>query len=340
MSVPRGYAGTVSGTRDLLVLEGLALSRSGLDRRGVSNVDEDEVRRLLGTAGTRVHDLRGDRMRTCRVDGGARLLARDAERDDTEGLLLLVGTDPGGAAHLVRIHPDDEHAGAGAAGTEPASGGWQTLRECGPELDDRDVSVFTSAAALARWHERHPFCPRCGAPTVPERGGWARRCQNPQDASEHFPRTDPAVIVAVLDPDDRLLLANAAGWPERRMSVLAGFVEAGESLEATVVREVQEEVGVRVEDLVFRGDQPWPFPCSLMLGYTATTQDATITVDGAEIRHARWFERGELAWAVREGEVLLPSRVSIARHLIEDWYGAPLQDPGPSDPGVGAPARA
>lgn len=314
----------MSGTRDLRPLQGLALSRAGLDRRGLSSADEPTLRRVLSDARTRVHELVGDRMRTCRVDGRVRLLSRELSREDrgdaVAGDLLFVGTDEHGAAHVVRHRVDT----AGPGSTEDADPAWRSLRECGADLDDRDVAIFTTASALARWHDRTRFCPRCGSPTEPARGGWVRRCRNPEDGSEHFPRTDPAVIVAVLDPQDRLLLAHADGWPPARMSVLAGFVEAGESLEATVRREVAEEVGLRVRDLVFRGDQPWPFPRSLMLGYTATTEDVQIRVDEQEILHARWFERGDLASAVRAGEVELPSRVSIARHLIEDWYGGPL----------------
>lgn len=279
-------------------------------------MDDETFRRALTDARTRVHDLVGERMRTCRVDAGARLLPRDLDRDDRADLLLHVGTERDGTAHVVRPRDPGE--------VDTSAAGWRTLRECGQALGARDVGIFTTASALTRWHERHQRCPRCGAQTTAVRAGWVRRCDD--DGSDHFPRTDPAVIVAVVDAADRLLLAHNAAWPATRMSILAGFVEPGETFEATVVREVQEEVGLTVSDLVYRGNQPWPFPASLMIGYTATSDTDDVHVDGVEIVGHRWFERGELAGAVRAGEVLLPSRVSIARHLIEDWYGGALED--------------
>ncbi len=146
---------------------------------------------------------------------------------------------------------------------------------------------------------------------------------------ELYPRTDPAVIMTVVHgegPDERLLLGHAAHWPERRFSTLAGYVEPGESLENAVRREVAEEAGVVVGDVAYRGSQPWPFPASLMLGFSARALTTELHVDGVELTDARWFTRAELADAVRSGEVLLPGRSSIARALVEDWFGARLAD--------------
>lgn len=211
-----------------------------------------------------------------------------------------------------------------------ASATWQHLRDVANSLSDRDAGLATTAIALAAWHARHPRCPRCGEPTVVEGAGWMRRCVS--DGSQHFPRTDPAVIMTVTDARDRLLLGHAAHWPDRRFSTLAGFVESGESAEHAVVREVHEEVGLDVARVEYVVSQPWPFPCSLMLGFRAVLAEAPgvpeIAVDGEEITEARFFTRGELGAAARSGEIRLPSHASIARVLIEQWYGGTL--PGPA----------
>ncbi|HET9899739.1 MAG TPA: NAD(+) diphosphatase, partial [Actinomycetes bacterium] len=162
----------------------------------------------------------------------------------------------------------------------------------------------------------------CGAPTEIGAAGHLRTC--PQDGSQHFPRTDPAVIMAVISPDDRLLLGHQHVWPARRYSTLAGFVEPGESLEMAVAREVREEAGIDVVAVTYIASQPWPFPSSLMLGFTARADSDDIRPDGDEIEDVRWFSRDALREDVRSGELRLPPPVSIARRLIELWYGGPL----------------
>src|SRR5205085_1294541 len=132
------------------------------------------------------------------------------------------------------------------------------LRRIGPLLDDTEAGLFTAAVALSLWHSRHEYCARCGAPTLPDSTGWTRQC--PRCGTEHYPRVDPAVIMAVVDGQDRILLGHQASWPDRRFSTLAGFVEPGESLEAAVRREVAEEAGVAIGDVSYLGSQPWPFP--------------------------------------------------------------------------------
>ncbi|MGH8867026.1 MAG: NAD(+) diphosphatase, partial [Actinomycetes bacterium] len=154
-----------------------------------------------------------------------------------------------------------------------------------------------------------------------------RRC--PADGSLHFPRTDPAVIMLVTDGGDRCLLGRQAKWPERRFSTLAGFVEPGESLEHAVAREVHEEAGLRVVSTDYVASQPWPFPASLMLGFTATVDGHDVRVDGEEIVEARWLTRAQLCEDFRTGELRLPPPVSIARRLIEGWYGDALPDADP-----------
>lgn len=179
--------------------------------------------------------------------------------------------------------------------------------------------------AIANWHANHTHCPRCGTPTEVVHSGWVRIC--PNDGSQHFPRTDPAVIVAITDDQDRLLLGANAQWGGRRYSTLAGFVEPGESLEEAVEREIGEEADVRVHSIRYAGSQPWPFPCSLMLGFTATAETADVTPDGEEIIDLRWFTREELAREVTDGSIGVPAGVSISSALIEHWYGGPLPEP-------------
>jgi NAD+ diphosphatase len=146
-----------------------------------------------------------------------------------------------------------------------------------------------------------------------------------RDGSEHYPRTDPAVIMSVIDPDDRLLLGRGAHWPEGRFSVLAGFVEPGESFEAAVAREVAEEVGIRIDDARYLGNQPWPFPSSLMVGYAATTSETELRPDPAEIAEARWVSREEYRDLLSSNEIRTPSGISIAKRIIEHWLGATVE---------------
>jgi len=198
----------------------------------------------------------------------------------------------------------------------------QGLREVGAALDDRDAGLLTHAVGLANWHAAHPRCPRCGAPTRSIKGGSVRVCE--VDGSTHFPRTDPAVIVLITDGGERAVLGRQAVWPPRRYSTLAGFVEPGESAEQAVVREVAEEAGIAVREVVYRDSQPWPFPASLMLGYRAVCDPGAepLPQDG-ELEDAAWFTRDELrdagGWEGGTGPVLLPPPVSIAYRLIMDW---------------------
>jgi NAD+ diphosphatase len=301
----------------------LALSRGTLNRDGIDRRDHDPLRAALAQSSTRVYDLVDGKMRTCRVDGQMRLVPRSADVADTGRLALYLGRDAE-REHVAVVRTAEEDGRP-----DSSAKGWRTLREAGVYLGDTDAGVLTTAVALANWHERHPHCPRCGSATTCTQGGWVRVCA--QDGSEHHPRTDMAVIVAVVDQEERLLLARGPHWPQGRMSVLAGFVEAGESLESAVAREIAEEVGVRVRNVHYRGNQPWPFPASLMIGFTATAFDTELVLDPQEIAEAHWFDRGELAYAVRCGAVALPPRVSIARRLVESWYGREIEQPEEMD---------
>ena len=290
----------------------LQLSRSSVDRRGEERADPQLIARAWADGATRV--LRWADGRTpVAGDGAVRLdLVPPTAVGPAPGpgLVVLLGRDADGVLHLA------------AQVDAPEDAAWQDLRTLGTVLDDRDAGLLTQATAVLRWHLVHPRCPRCGEVTEVVQSGWVRRC--PRDGSDHFPRTDPAVIMTVVDDDDRLLLGHNPAWPAGRYSTLAGFVEPGESLEAAVRREVLEEVGVAVGEVTYLGNQPWPFPASLMLGFTARALDPAVRTDDVEITDARWFTRDQLRAAAVAGEVVLPGGISIASRLVEHWYGGPL----------------
>jgi NAD+ diphosphatase len=197
---------------------------------------------------------------------------------------------------------------------------WTGLREVGADLGDLDAGLLAEAIGILEWHERNRFSPLTGAATTIERAGWVQR--DPTTGTELFPRTDPAVIMLVHD-GDRCVLGRQAAWPPGRFSILAGFVEPGESAEAAVAREVAEEVGLRVTDVRYVASQPWPFPQSLMLGFTARVDgDPTLRLDQDEIEEAHWFTRDQLR--AGEGPRALPPPVSIARHIIDRWVDGEL----------------
>jgi NAD+ diphosphatase len=201
---------------------------------------------------------------------------------------------------------------------------FQSLRTIGAELSDLEAGLATTAIALNNWHQTHTNCPRCGAETFATNSGWVKQC--PVDGTEHYPRTDSAVIVAITNQEDKLLLARQTLWQPTHFSHVAGFVEPGETLEAAVAREAMEEVGLTIDSVTYMGSQPWPFPASLMLAFNATTTQSLIQVDEDEIAEAYWYSRAELAAACKAGELRIPSRVSVARRLIENWYGHELPD--------------
>ena len=209
----------------------------------------------------------------------------------------------------------------GATQLDADADAWHGLRKTGAGLSARDAGLYAEALALANWHDTHLHCPRCGSATQISEAGWRRDC--PKDGHQIFPRTDPAIIVSVIDDQDRILLGSQGVWEENRWSILAGFVEPGESLAAAVGREVFEESGVRVIAPEYLGSQAWPFPYSLMVGFTARVdpnhKHLELAPDGVEIEKLRWFSREELA--AEAGSLLLPGKLSIAGALIEHWYG-------------------
>ena len=197
--------------------------------------------------------------------------------------------------------------------------GFKTLREVGGNLDADELALAMHAVGLANWHWTHTHCARCGAKTVSDLGGSVRVC--PEDATQHHPRTDPAVIVLVKDRDDRILLGHQPSWPDKRFSTFAGFVETGESFEECVSREVFEEAGVYLHDINYLTSQPWPFPASIMIAFEGITQrPEEARPDGSEITEVRWFSRDEMKNAVIAQDILLPPKISVARRMIEAWY--------------------
>lgn len=208
-------------------------------------------------------------------------------------------------------------------GAEQPSREFISLREAGVTLEAGEAGLAACVLGLVNWHRRHPFCAACGARSEPDQGGYARRC--PRCGALHFPRTDPAVIMLVHD-GSRILLGRRAGWPQRRMSVLAGFVSPGESLEEAVIREVWEESGIVAGEPRFIASQPWPFPASLMLGFTARAEGGEPSARDGELAEVRWVAGDEVAAALA-GEnpaLVLPPPVSIARLLIELWFRGAL----------------
>jgi NAD+ diphosphatase len=241
---------------------------------------------------------------------------------------------PDGPRRFLGVVDDIPHF---AVTVEPDGDNWKTLREFGAVADDLEASLVVSAVGLEQWHQRHTHCPICGSPTVETQAGWTRTCT--EDSSQHFPRTDPAVIMLIHDGGDLALLGRGPHWGEGRFSTLAGFVEPGESLEAAVAREVYEEVGVAIRDVRYVASQPWPFPASLMLGFVARLDgDPSITLDPVEMAEAGWFTREEIRRAadwtddlttpmdVSDGVRLrgIPPHFSISRFLIDRWLAGEI----------------
>lgn len=206
----------------------------------------------------------------------------------------------------------------------PIPGASTSLRRLGAVLQGAALEVTVGALALTAWHRLEPHCSGCGARTRVAAGGHTRRC--PVCGRVEFPRQDPAVIVAVTDPDDRILLGRQAGWDAGRMSVLAGFVDPGESLEQAVHREVFEESGVRLDEVRYFASQPWPFPRSLMVGFVARAASAVLAIDRDEIEDAAWFSRAQLAEALAAQRLVMPGKASIAHRLITEWRDARTAD--------------
>lgn len=301
----------------------LPLARTSHDRKSELRADATLLNRLFDSNETVCVVIVGEKVLANSQSAQLRLLRTDA----------LKAVD--GAMPLAYLGQTSEAEAGVAAETDVLlvelseqqiqnadfGGDWLALRKSGLGLSDRDSGLVTSALAIANWHRDHKHCPSCGAPADIVQGGWARKCSN--CSREIFPRTDPAIITSVIDDEDRILLGSQGSWEENRWSVLAGYVDPGETLNAAVEREMFEESGLRVTDIEYLGSQPWPYPFSLMVGFTARAKgEQQLRPDGIEIEKLRWFSRTDIRNEAHE--ILLPGKVSISRALIERWYGEPI----------------
>ena len=293
-------------------LENLELSQAAIDRVAHLRTNEPWLTDRWADDNTQILAVGQGQVSTAKREGESGLeLDWCSPAESPHGERYLLGVDHAGHARFA-VHDEDLLDHRESAG----------IRELAAVLNPLEASLAIHAVALDNWHAAHQFCPRCGSPTEVSAAGAERRCV--ADGSAHFPRTDPAVIVLVTDPEDRALLGRQAEWPQGRFSTLAGFVEPGESAEQAVAREVAEESSVVTFNIRYLGSQPWPFPASLMLGFFAQAERCVPEPDGAELEQVRWFSRAEFAAAITEGSVVAPTSVSISRRLIERWFGATL----------------
>lgn len=297
----------------------VALSARAHDREGMRRTDEAWLAERWADASTRVLVLAGTRLRP--VDGAVQWVG---PAEAPEGRRLLLGHADGVTRFAVIAQPGD------VPGEREE---WQALRGLFPRLIAGDGALATEvpwlfhAIGLAEWHWATRFCPRCAGDLESSHAGHELRCTS--CGKSQFPRTDPAVIMAVTSgepgsDDERILLGRQAAWPEGRFSTLAGFCEPGETLEDAVRREVREETGVLVGEVTYFGNQPWPLPASLMIGFTARALTEEIEVDGIEVAEARWFSRADLRGETGHG-IAVPTGISISSSLMESWLGGPLR---------------
>ena len=289
-----------------------------LDRASELRSDETALDRLWSAA--KIIRVSNSKLAT---DGKSLLFLSAAEVEKliaskvfTSGDKYFLGIDTASKVAYFAWDCDEVGLSAGETSTE----GLASLRELGGTLDEFELGISMQATALSNWHRSHPHCSKCGAETKSTLGGSVRVCV--KDQSQHHPRTDSAVIVLVKDKDDRILLGHQPIWPDGRFSTFAGFLEPGETFEQCVEREVFEESGVKVNEIKYLGSQPWPFPASIMIAFSAVVDDpSTAKADGVEITEVRWFSRAELKSSVADGSLLLPPTISVARKMIAMWFG-------------------
>ncbi|HEX6091798.1 MAG TPA: NAD(+) diphosphatase [Dongiaceae bacterium] len=291
-----------------------------LDRRAQQRGDQAWIDRLLRDGATRILPV----WRAQNLVAGIGEAPRAAWLSMTQIETWIGGSDAvflGIAGEIAHFALELSHLEDPAPAAAMAAAGFTDLRSVGAVIPRDDGALLAYARGLIHWHSRHRFCGVCGHGTVSEQAGHQRRCGNPDCGAVHFPRTDPAVIMLIHD-GDRIILGRQSQWPPGMNSVLAGFVEPGESLEEAVAREVLEEVGIAVADVRYQSSQPWPFPSSIMLGFTARALNRDIRLSPDEIESARWYSREELRRSPESETFRLPRRDSIARRLVDDWMAA------------------
>jgi NAD+ diphosphatase len=285
------------------------------ERAGDRRSDEAWLAQAWADPRTRVLVMDGTRVRP---ESGAVVWVPTDQAPD--GLRVLLGERDGRTWFAVVVD----------TATEPAREDWVGLRQLLPYLAGAGIAeapLVFHAFGLAEWLHATRHCTRCGGRLEPRLAGHELECV--ECHRRQFPRTDPAVIMAITQgepgaEDEALLLGRQDSWPAGRYSTLAGFLEPGETLEDAVRREVAEETGVRVGEVTYFGNQPWPLPASLMLGFLGRAETTEIEVDGREIQDARWFTRTQIRAEADDGTLVLPGGVSISRSLVEHWYGGTL----------------
>jgi NAD+ diphosphatase len=286
---------------------GMALDRASTERK-----DPEWVRALTRDPGSRVIAAGDEGVLVAGED--APELVRAQIGDDRLVEPILLGLDGGAALFALDLGGVAPEAQRKAVDGNRFIG----LREAGALMAPAEAGLAAYVMALLNWHRRHRYCANCGHATDLAEAGYTRHC--PRCGADHFPRTDPVVIMTV-EHDDRLLLGRRAGWPAGRLSVLAGFVSPGESAEEAVTREVQEESGIIARDPRFVASQPWPFPSSLMLGFHAVSDGGEPRPTDGELEEVHWLDRDAIQEAIDGGDpgFQLPPPVSIARFLIDRW---------------------
>jgi NAD+ diphosphatase len=305
---------SVSGQRNFY-------SGVGLDRADDLRRDEAWIAARLGHPTTRLVPVWRAR-NLVDTTGDPRAVWLDPAR--AAGLIegaaetVFLGTEGECAYFALDVSPLDESEAEAAV---TGSGVFKDLRAVGPLLARREGATLAYARGLVYWHRRHRFCGVCGSATLSTQGGHIRRCSGPDCGADHFPRTDPAVIMLIHD-GERCVLGRQKAWPDGMHSTLAGFVEPGETLEEAVAREVYEEVGLEVSEVTYNSSQPWPFPSSLMLGFHAYSRHLPLRINAQELAAAAWYSRDDLRASPEDESFRLPRPDSIARRLIEDWLTA------------------
>ena len=284
------------------MLLNLPLSRSRLDRAAHLRSDSAGLEELWRAA--KVISIVGDKFKTS--ENGLAYI----DPISAQGERYFLGLDEAGTPYFV------SHQNSADIELQD----FHSLRTIGAKLNDLEIGAAVHALALTQWHDAHQRCAKCGETTHPTFAGAVRECG--KCGASHHPRTDPAIIVLVKDNQDRILLGRQKIWPAKRFSTFAGFVEPGESFESCVIREVDEECGGKVTEMKYLGSQPWPFPASIMIAYEATISNPdTVKEDGEEIEEIIWLTREELKSKTSSGDLLLPPVISVARAMINAWYG-------------------